>query len=352
MQVSQHWGALGPASAAGIGPCIHRHLLWAPLSCCHSQQSHAAGWVPFSGPQNQPLSHWCGESQAPSLTVFPQGIPVGPMETVHNFLRWSCPLDRPESQACLNKVINPQILFKAALRTSQMPPELSSPALVPALCRGCSRCWCGTQQSFSFFCRDQSYWGFLLSRCEEDGLCVASWSVLAQEGGLWLWAWCTINFPALVPLFGWKSLSKAAACDGAHEGVRPKSQQSVFQVCHRPGARTLLGTTIDPHWGESEVCLLWQALGSACIPCLQTQATLRAEAVILTAGLHRKGEIGFWGVMEVQKKGCCWLGSAMLRCFSWCFLDLLKPPLGNVSWPPGIHLWWWVFWKVEEIRGF
>lgn len=46
-------------------------------------------------------------------------------------------------------------------------------------------------------------------------------------------------------VFGWKSLSKAAR-DGAHEGARPKSQQSVFQVCYRPGARTLLGTTIDP----------------------------------------------------------------------------------------------------------
>lgn len=47
-------------------------------------------------------------------------------------------------------------------------------------------------------------------------------------------------------IFGWKNLSKAAL-DGAHEGVRPKSWQSVFQVCYRPGARTLLGTTIDPH---------------------------------------------------------------------------------------------------------
>lgn len=48
-------------------------------------------------------------------------------------------------------------------------------------------------------------------------------------------------------IFSWKNLSKAAC-----EGVRPKSEQSVFQVCYRPGVRTLFGTTSvcsDPHWG-------------------------------------------------------------------------------------------------------
>lgn len=34
-------------------------------------------------------------------------------------------------------------------------------------------------------------------------------------------------------IFSWKNLSKAAH-DGAHEGVRPKSEQSIFQVCYRP----------------------------------------------------------------------------------------------------------------------
>lgn len=154
--VDADWRALSPASAAGLATASTDSCSGLPILL--SQPGEPCSMVGALLLAPKPAT------QAHNLTEFSQGIAVGPMETVHSFLRWSCPLDTPVSQACQNKVIKPQFLFKTALRMSQVPPELSSAALVTALCQWCSHCWWWHgyhTELVSVFCRDQIIEGFL-----------------------------------------------------------------------------------------------------------------------------------------------------------------------------------------------
>lgn len=95
---------------------------------------------------------------------------------------------------------------------------------------------------------------------------------------------------------------RGAARDG---GVRPKRAREEHFRCHtglQPGASASRGDSVQ------ESLFGGRTWGSACVTCLEAQASPTAGAEIARAEFKvqhcLKCEGGFWGVEEGHKKGC------------------------------------------------